>query len=87
MVIALDPEFGKEMLEEKSKSVELDETVDSAGRDDCKEFPEFGVNELSSVDEATSVDTYKIDVAKIKKLKANNLSGLRLGIILRTFIE
>jgi hypothetical protein len=87
MVIALDPVSGKEIFEERSKSVELDETVVSAGRDDCKEFPEFVVKELSSVDEATSVDTYKIDVAKIKKLKANNLTGLRLGIILRTFIE
>jgi hypothetical protein len=87
MVIALDPEFGKEMLEEKSKSVELDETVDSAGRDDCKEFPEFGVNEVSRVDEATSVDKYKIDAAKINALETNNLTGLRLGIILIIFIE
>lgn len=75
------------MLEEKSKSVELDETVVSAGRVDCKELPEFGVKEVSSVDEAMFVELYRKDTARTKKSEKNNLTGLRLGIILRTFIE
>jgi hypothetical protein len=79
--------LGKDILEEKSKSVELDETVDSAGRDDCKEFPEFGVNEVSSVDEATSVEKYKIDAAKINALETNNFTDLCLETTLIIFIE
>jgi hypothetical protein len=85
--MALDPVFGNEILDDRSKSIALDETVVSAGMDDCKEFPEFGVNEVSRVDEATSVDKYKIDAAKINALETNNLTGLRLGIILIIFIE
>ena len=85
--MALDPVFGNEILDDRSKSIALDETVISAGMDDCKEFPEFGVNEVSRVDEATSVDKYKIDAAKINALETNNFTGLRLGTTLRTFIE
>jgi hypothetical protein len=87
MVIELDPVLGKEMFEERSKSIVPDETVVSAGRDDCKEFPEFGVNEVSSVDEATSVDIYKIDAAKIKKLETNNFIDLFFEITFTIFIE
>jgi hypothetical protein len=85
--MALDPVFGNEILDDRSKSIELDETVVSAGMDDCKEFPEFGVNEVSSVDEATSVEKYKIDAAKINALETNNFTDLCLETTLIIFIE
>ena len=71
--MVLDPVFGKEILDDKSKSIVLDETVVSAGMEDCNELPEFGVNELISVEDALSDDVRRIVVVRSIKVDARIL--------------